>query len=97
MAYQGYWMGGLFIGYPRLGRYGGHGIQMILSKLIDIGFCGGFHRILKLILDGFKDIGRSEVANPRQSTHETKIYVNNYVDKSTIALFYLYGFYLTNS
>jgi hypothetical protein len=39
------------------------------------------------------DIGRSEVANPRQSTSGAKIYVNNYVDKSTIALFHLCGFY----
>lgn len=39
------------------------------------------------------DIGRSEVANPRQSTSGAKIDVNNYVDNSTIALFHLYGFY----
>ena len=66
--------------------------QSIRNKLIDIGFCRVSQNIEKF-LDGFQDIGRSEVANPRQSTCATKIYVNNYVDKSTIAQFYLFGFY----
>ena len=48
--------GGLFTGYPRLGHC--RACHWILNhgcskKLIDIGFCGGFHRILKIILDGF--------------------------------------------
>jgi hypothetical protein len=34
-----------------------------------------------------KDIGWSEVANPRQSTSGTKIDVDKYVDKSRFARF----------
>jgi len=47
--------GGLFTGYPRLRPLPDyHWILIMLSKkLIDIGFGGGFHRILKIILDGF--------------------------------------------
>jgi hypothetical protein len=35
----------------------------------------------------YKDIGWSEVANRRQSTSETKVHVDKYVDKSIIARF----------
>jgi len=46
---------GLFKGYPGSGPLYGYDRILIVrtKKLIDIGFCGGFHRILKIILDGF--------------------------------------------
>jgi hypothetical protein len=73
------------IGYRTIG---------VVRKLIDIGFCLASLDIENLYGWLPLDIGRSEVANPRQSTSETKIDVNNYVNKSTIARFHLYGFYV---
>lgn len=62
-------------------------------KLIDIGLCR-FHRILKFFIGRLlKDIGRSEVANPRQSTSDTKVEGLPLPGKSRIALIYAFGFY----
>jgi hypothetical protein len=68
-------------------------ILELKRKLIDIGLCR-FHRIFG-ILSGrlLKDIGWSEVANPRQSTSDVKLDPSPFPNKSTIALFYAFGIY----
>jgi hypothetical protein len=57
-------------------------------KLIDIGLCGFIEYWKTKFKDGNLDIGWFvEVANPRQSTSETKIYVHKNVNKSINARF----------
>ena len=59
------------------------------KKLIDIGL-RGFHRILKKFLDGYyQDIGWFVRLLIPVNQLESKVAVDNYVDKSRIARFFL--------
>lgn len=49
-----------------------------------------------LFLDGFKDIGVLGYYDPSQSTSISKVFVNNYVDKSRFAQLFLFGIYWLN-
>ena len=72
-------------------------IQKKKKKLIDIGLRWvslDIEQSYWTVISGILDI---EVANPRQSTCDTKVLVDNYVDKSISALFLLYGIYCHNS